>query len=92
MDAQVARLVSQPTLALMSTRDAPPLIDMVPAEANIFLEEFGSRMLPPPEVAAVIQEIRREPGCHDGTRLLRSVRSHALPSPFDPLACLASSS
>ena len=32
-----------------SVVDAPPLIEMLPAEARIFLEEFQSRMLLPPE-------------------------------------------
>ena len=43
-----------------SVVDAPPLIDILPAKAHIFLEEFRSRMLLP-EVAAAIQEIRGEP-------------------------------
>ena len=34
-------------------------------------------MLPPPEVAAVIQEIPGEPGCHNEPHLLRSARSYA---------------
>ena len=42
---------------------APPLIEL-PAEAGLFLEEFQSRMLLPPEVSAVIRE-SREPGCHN---------------------------
>ena len=40
-----------------SVVDAPPLIDLLLAEAKHFLEEFQSRMLLPPEAAAVIQEI-----------------------------------
>ena len=44
-------------------------------EARFFLEEFQSRMLLPPEVAAVIQEVRGEFGCHNDPRLLRSARS-----------------
>ena len=42
-----------------SVVDAPPLIEMLPAEAKVCLEEFQSRMLLPPEVTAVIGEIRR---------------------------------
>ena len=34
-------------------------------------------MLLPPKVAAVIQEVRGEPGCHNDPRLLRSVLSYA---------------
>ena len=34
-------------------------------------------MLLPPEVAAVIHEIRGEPGCHNDLRLLCSARSYA---------------
>ena len=49
---------------------------MLPVEA-LFLEEFQSRMLLPLEVAAVFQEIRREPGGHNDPRLLRSARSCA---------------
>ena len=60
-----------------SVVDAPPLIDVLPAEANIFLEEFQSRMLLPPEVAAAIQEIMGEPGCHNDPRLLSGARSYA---------------
>ena len=44
-----------------SVVDAPPLIEMLPAEARIFLEEFQSRMLLPPKVAAVDQEVSGEP-------------------------------
>ena len=40
---------------LDSVVDAPPLIEMLPAEARNFLEEFEPRMLLPPEVAAVIR-------------------------------------
>ena len=57
--------------------DAPPLIDMLLAEAKHFLEEFQSRMLLPPEAAAVIQEITGDFGCHNDPRLLRSARSYA---------------
>ena len=57
--------------------DAPPLIDMLPPEAKQILEEFQSRMLLPQEVAAVIQEIRGEPGRHNDPRLLRGARLHA---------------
>ena len=46
-----------------SVVDAPPLIDMLLAEARIFLEEFQSRMMLPPEVAAATQKIRGEPRC-----------------------------
>ena len=34
-------------------------------------------MLLPPEVAAVVQEVRGEPGCPNDLRLLRSARSYA---------------
>ena len=37
---------------------APPLIEMLPAEARFVLEDFLSRMLLPALVAAVIQEVR----------------------------------
>ena len=60
-----------------SVVDAPPLIEMLPAEARFFLEEFQSRMLLPPEVAAVIQEVTGELGCHDDPPLLSSARSYA---------------
>ena len=51
---------------------------MLPAEGKKKeLEEFQSRMLLPPEVAAVIQEITGEPGCHHDPRPLRSARSYA---------------
>ena len=60
-----------------SVVDAPPLIEMLPAEAQFFVEEFQSRMLLPPEVATVIQQVRGEPGCHHDPRLLRSARSYA---------------
>ena len=36
-----------------SVVDAPPLIDLLPADAKTFLQELQSRMLLPPEVAAV---------------------------------------
>ena len=47
--------------------------EMLPAEARFLLEEFQSRMLLPPEVAAVIQDVRGEPGCHNDPRLLRRI-------------------
>ena len=34
-------------------------------------------MLFPPDVAAVIEEVTGEPGCHNDPRLLRSARSYA---------------
>ena len=34
-------------------------------------------MLLPPEVAAVIQDVGGEPGCHNDSRLFRSARSYA---------------
>ena len=40
-----------------SVADAPPLLEMLPAEARFLVEEFQLRMLLPP-VAAVIQEVR----------------------------------
>ena len=43
-----------------SVVDAPPLIDMLLAEARIFLQEFQSRMLLLPEEAAVSQEFGGE--------------------------------
>ena len=45
-----------------SVVDAPPLIEMLPAEAGFFLCSLG--MLLPLEVATVIQEVAAEPGCH----------------------------
>ena len=45
--------------------DALPQIEMLPVEAKVLLEEFQSRMLLPPEVPAVIQEVGGEPGCHN---------------------------
>ena len=60
-----------------SVVDGPPLVEMLPAEARLFLVGFRSRMLLPPEVAAVIQEVRGEPGCRNDPRLLRSARSYA---------------
>ena len=78
------RLVCRPTLAQRVLAglpgpvvDAPSPIEMLPAEARMFLEEFQSRMLLPLEVAVVIQEVRWEPGCHNDPRLLRSARSCA---------------
>ena len=83
---------------------APPRIEMLPAEAKLFLEEVQSRRLLPLEVAAAIHEVRGEPGCHDDPRTLRSARSYArlvrqtmkigltALTPFDPLACSAFSS
>ena len=59
-----------------SVVDAPPLVEMLPAEARFFLE-FQSRMLLPSLVTAVIQEVGGEPGCHNDPRLLRSARSCA---------------
>ena len=85
-----------------SVVEALPLIDMLLVEATIFLEEFQSLMLLPPEVAAVIQEIR---GNLVATMIrdCRAARDRMFvlserwrlgwpPSPFDPLACSASSS
>ena len=60
-----------------SVVDAPPLVEMLPAEARCFLEEFQSPMLLPSEVTAVIQEVGGEPACHNDPRLLRSARSCA---------------
>ena len=60
-----------------SVADAPPLIEMLPAEARFFLEEFQSRMLLPPEVATESQEVTGEPGCHNNPWLLHKARSYA---------------
>ena len=56
---------------------APPLIEMLPAEARFFFLGLQSRMLLPPEVAAVILVVRGDPGCDNDPRLLRSARSYA---------------
>ena len=60
-----------------SVVDAPPLFEMLPAEAKFFLEEFQSGMSSPSEVAAVIEEVEEEPGCRNDPRLLCSARSCA---------------
>ena len=57
-----------------SVVDAPPLVEMLPVEARIILEQFQSRMLLPPRIAAVFQEVPGELGCHNDPRLLRSAR------------------
>ena len=58
-------------------RDAPSLESMLPAEARIRLEEFGTHMLLPATEAAIIQEVEGVPGCHTDPILLSRPKAYA---------------
>ncbi|CAK0838915.1 unnamed protein product [Prorocentrum cordatum] len=59
-----------------SVVDAPPLAAMPPAQAQQYLEEFASRVLPPPQEAALMRELDGLPGCHADPLLLQRPRSY----------------
>ena len=65
-------------VSLPETTSGGPLVhQLLPAEDSIYLREFETRMLLPPQAASIIEEARGLPGCHSDPVLLTQPRAYA---------------